>query len=129
MPAAPAAARAREAQRLGALAELAVVDYLTATGATILGTNVRVGRYEVDIVAREGRVILVVEVRTRSATSWTTGFGSLDPRKRASVRRAAERLWQRRFKKDESVDRIRIDAASVKFENGEATIEYVKAAF
>jgi Holliday junction resolvase-like predicted endonuclease len=88
-----------------------------------------VGRLEIDIVAREGRTVLVVEVRARGPGAWTGGLGSIAPQKRARIRRAAERLWQRRYRNDTSVDRLRIDAASVTFGDGELRIEYVKAAF
>lgn len=98
-------------------------------GASIVATNLRVGHLEIDIVAREGRTILVVEVRARSPNAWTRGFGSLTSKKRTRIRRAAERLWQRRYRHDPSVDRIRIDAASVTLDNGELHVEYVKAAF
>ena len=94
-----------------------------------MGTNVRIGRLELDVVAREGRVVIVVEVRARGPTAWTTAFGSLDTKKRQRVRRAAERLWQRRYRDDPSVDRLRIDAASVTFVNDEPVVEYAKAAF
>ncbi len=106
-----------------------MVRYLIHAGAAIVATNLRIGRLEIDIVAREGRTVLVVEVRARGPGAWTRGFGSLASQKRARIRRAAERLWQRRYRHDLTVDRIRIDAASVTFERGEPRIEYVKAAF
>ncbi len=87
------------------------------------------GRLEIDIVARRGDVVAVVEVRTRGQGAWTTGFGSIDEKKRARVRRAGERLWQRRYRSDESVARMRFDAAAVTWVDGEATVEYVVAAF
>jgi putative endonuclease len=123
-------ARVARAHALGRLAETAVVAYLERQGAAVVATNLRIGRLEIDIVAREGPVILVVEVRTRGPGAWTRGFGSLAGEKRVRIRRAAERLWQRRYKNDPSAERLRIDAASVTFtENGEAVVEYVKAAF
>ena len=107
-----------------------MVVYLEREGASIVATNLRVGRLELDIVAREGPLVVVVEVRTRGPGAWTRGFGSLSSEKRARIRRAAERLWQRRYKNDPSVERLRIDCASVVFsESGEAVIEYAKAAF
>lgn len=121
--------RAELAHALGAQAERIVVGYLERAGLTVLATNVKVGRYEIDVVAREGRVIVVVEVRSRGPTAWTTGFGSIDGKKRRSVRRAAERLWHSHYRNDESVDRIRIDAASVTFEDGVPLVEYTRAAF
>ena len=81
------------------------------------------------MVARRGDLVVVVEVRSRSATSWTSGFGSLDGRKRYRIRLAGLRLWQRRYQHDASVKRMRFDAASVVFGPGGPVIEYVEAAF
>jgi putative endonuclease len=102
---------------------------LERQGYAIVATNLRVGRLEIDIVARLGPVVAIVEVRTRGDGAWTTPFGSVDPGKRLRLRRAGERLWQRRYKRDASVERLRFDVASVKFENGEPEIEYAVAAF
>jgi putative endonuclease len=124
------AARAARSRALGAKAEQAVVDYLEAQGVAIVARNLRVGRLELDIVAREGSVVLVVEVRARGPTSWTRGFGSMDAKKRLRVRRAGERLWRDRYRSDATVERLRYDAASVTFdEGGDATVEYARAAF
>ncbi|HVU00401.1 MAG TPA: YraN family protein [Polyangiaceae bacterium] len=116
-------------ERRGSRAEAAVAEYLAKKGLVLVATNLRLGKLELDVVAREGRVVVVVEVRERNAASWTSGFGSIDDKKRARVRRAAERLWQRRYKHDDSVDRLRIDAASVRFDSEGPSVEYVKAAF
>jgi putative endonuclease len=116
-------------QFTGARAEAAVVRHLESLGMSVVGTNVRIGRLELDVVARDERVIAIVEVRARGAGAWTSGFGSMDAQKRLRIRRAGERLWQRRYKRDASVDRMRFDAASVTFTRGSACVEYVKAAF
>jgi hypothetical protein len=42
---------------------------------------------------------------------------------------AGERLWDRRYAKDVSAERLRFDAASVTFENGVAQVEYAPGAF
>lgn len=123
-------ARSARARELGAEAERAVAEYLSAHGIAIVARNLRVGRLELDIVARDGPVVLVVEVRARGPTSWTRALGSLDWQKRFRVRRAGERLWRVRYRHDASVDRMRFDAASVRFdEEGRAVVDYVKAAF
>ena len=114
----------------GTLAERAVAEYLRARGYEIVAQNLRIGRLELDLVARQGRVIAVVEVRTRGDGAWTTGLGSLTQAKRQRIRRAGERLWQRRYRNDDSIDRLRFDAASVRFDaHDEASVEYVVAAF
>ena len=106
-----------------------MAEYLAARGYTIVAMNLKVGRLELDVVAREGPVIAIVEVRTRGPGAWTTGFSSMDFKKRQRIRRAGERLWQRRFRSDPTVERVRFDAASVTFDGDDARIEYVKAAF
>ncbi len=113
----------------GRAAEAAVARWLQEHSFDIVATNLRVGRYEIDVVARQGPLIAVVEVRTRGKGAWTTGFGSLDAGKRRRIRRAGEWLWQRRYSKDPSAERLRFDAASVVFEDGVACVEYVPAAF
>lgn len=126
---AQATGRRLEASAAGRAAEDAVAAWLVAHGFTIVATNLRVGHYELDVVARSGPLIVVVEVRTRGARAWTTGFGSLDAGKRRRIRLAGERLWQRRYRKDASAERLRFDAASVTFVDGESVVEYVPAAF
>jgi len=129
-PEARSSAARTGARSLGVRAEDAVAEYLVARGVAIVARNLRLGRFELDIVMREGPVIAVVEVRARGPTSWTRGFGSLDGKKRLRIRRAGDRLWRDRYKTDATVERLRFDAASVTFdEDGQATVEYVKAAF
>jgi putative endonuclease len=88
-----------------------------------------VGELEIDIVARRGAVVSVVEVRTRGPSAFTSPFGSIDRGKRLRIRRAGERLWQRRYRHDRSVERLRFDAASVDLDATPPRIEYVVAAF
>lgn len=126
-PVNPSKELAREA---GARAEAAVAAYLAAQGLEILGLNTRVGRLEIDVLARDGPVVAVVEVRTRGPGSYVRALDSIDRRKRALVRRAGERLWRARFSKMRGVERMRFDAAAVTFlPSGEALVEHIKAAF
>jgi len=106
-----------------------VVGWLKSEGYEIVATNLRLGALEIDVVARSGPVVAVVEVRTRGAGSRTTGMGSVGPTKRERIRRAGERLWQRRYRHDLSVERLRFDVASVRLDEDPPTIEYVLAAF
>jgi putative endonuclease len=114
---------------LGSSAERAVARHLVSLGFEILALNLRINRYELDIVARKDELVVVVEVRARGKGAWTTAFGSMDGAKRRRIRLAGERLWNRSFKRDPSVERMRFDAAAVTFVNGEAVVEYVPAAF
>jgi putative endonuclease len=91
---------------------------------------VRVGRLEIDLVLRDGAVIVFVEVRMRGPGAWTGALASVDAKKRARLRSAGEQLWQERFIHDATIDRVRFDVAAVRFlPDGGAEIEHVKAAF
>ncbi len=120
---------AGDRRALGARAEALVAQYLVAEGYEIVATNLRLGALEIDVVARRGPLVAVVEVRTRGPGALTSGFGSVDGRKRERLRRAGERLWRRRYRNDRSVERLRFDVASVRLDRDPPTLEYVVAAF
>ncbi|MAB89797.1 MAG: YraN family protein [Planctomycetes bacterium] len=65
--------------------------FLKRQGLRILGRNVRVGRDELDLVARDGGVAVVVEVRYRKRDRVAADL-SIDHRKIACLRRAWYRL-------------------------------------
>jgi putative endonuclease len=123
---APTAAPIRE---LGARAEALVAAWLAGQGYEIVATNLRLGALEIDVVARKGPVVAIVEVRTRGKTARTTALGSVGKAKQLRLRRAGERLWQRRYRHDLSVERLRFDVAGVRLDLDPPTIEYVVAAF
>jgi putative endonuclease len=123
-------------QKLGGLAaergnkaERVVAAWLEAQGYELVALNLRIGYLEIDIVARREELIVVVEVRTRAGRSYTTGYGSLGQEKRRRVRLAADRLWWRRYANDPTAERLRIDAATVRFTDAGIALEYCEAAF
>ncbi|MEO8903985.1 MAG: YraN family protein [Polyangiaceae bacterium] len=114
---------------VGIAAEQAVRAWLEARGLRVLGSNVRVGYLEVDLLVQDGRTLALVEVRTRSSAAWTSAFGSVDGWKRTRLRRAGERLWNRKFRFHAGLDHVRFDVASVTWREGVPIIEYIRAAF
>jgi putative endonuclease len=116
-------------RELGRAAERAVAHYLRARGFQIVAYNLREGPLEIDLVARLNDLVVVVEVRYRGPGSWATAFGSLLPRKRDALRRAARKLWRARYARDPSVTRLRIDAAAVHFTSAGVRIDYCPGAF
>jgi putative endonuclease len=120
--------RASRAER-GRRAEAVVAAWAEAQGFVVLGRNVRVGRLEIDLLARDGDVVAVIEVRTRGPGAWQRGLDSIDAAKRARLRQAGAALWRTRFAAEAWAERMRFDAASVSFDADDApTVEYVKAA-
>jgi putative endonuclease len=115
---------------LGLRAERAAASHLLACGFAVLGFNLRVGRCEIDLLARDGSVVVVVEVRSRGPGALVRALDTIDGRKRARLRAAAQRLWRDRFAKDRSVERVRFDCVAVTFDDsGDAHVEHVRAAF
>ena len=86
------------AQQLGDAAEQEVARRLEAQGWTIVGTNVRVGRAELDIVAIDPgppAALVVLEVRSRRRRDFGLAEETFDWRKRRRVREAAFGLLDR----------------------------------
>jgi len=61
-------------------------------GYRILGTNVRAGRNELDLIVRRGHCLTFVEVKQRSGSGFGGALGAVDAEKRRRVRNAA-RVW------------------------------------
>jgi hypothetical protein len=48
--------------------------------------------------------------------------------KRARIKRAVGRLWREKLRAMHDVQRVRIDVAAVRFEDGTTSVEYVEGA-
>ncbi|MGB5810594.1 MAG: YraN family protein [Polyangiales bacterium] len=103
--------------------ESLVAALLIERGFEILGRNVRVGRLELDVIARQRSLIVVCEVRSRRSAHPVFPAETIVGKKLNRVRRATA-LWLRRERLGKV--RVRIDAAAVVFDgpNGEPRVEY-----
>ena len=120
---------ALRAQR-GAAAEQVAARYLERLGLRILERNVRVGRLEIDILARDGPVVAVVEVRTRGRGAWQRALDSVDPAKQRRLRKAGAALWARRYCREPTIERLRFDIVAVDLDaRPEPAVQYVRGAF
>jgi putative endonuclease len=87
-----------DAQRFGDDAEQRVADQLAAAGWTILGRNIHVGRYELDLIAVDPGPppsLVAVEVRWRADRGFGLPEETVDARKRLRIRGAAYGLLER----------------------------------
>lgn len=87
----------------------------------MLGQNVRAGRYELDIVARRGPLIVICEVRARSRPGPIAPAETITPKKLHKLRRGAARWLSAQGLR--GVD-IRIDAAGAVRTEAGFDIEY-----
>ncbi len=89
----PAAGRAGAMQTLrqwlGARGENLACRELRRHGLRVLRRNYRVRGGEIDLVARDGEVLVFVEVRVRSHAAWGGAAASVDRAKRARLLHAA----------------------------------------
>ena len=68
-------------RRLGAFGESHARGHLSRNGYAILGSNIRLRSGEIDLVARDGQTIVLVEVRTRMGRRFGTPEESVTPKK------------------------------------------------
>jgi putative endonuclease len=92
---------ARDRQWLGRYGEDVAAAWLRAHAVKVLARNYRNhhrGRHtgEVDIVAREGRVLLFIEVKTRQEDTRIRPLSAVDPAKQRLIERGAND-WLRRL--------------------------------
>lgn len=74
---------------VGAAAETLAADYLMRQGLTILARNFRTRAGELDLVARDGRTLVFVEVRMRRSASHGGAVESITAQKRRRLVAAA----------------------------------------
>jgi putative endonuclease len=106
---------------LGKHGEQVAVDYLLAHDMQILDRNWRCPDGEIDVVAREGRTLVVVEVKTRSGRTHGTAFEAVTEAKIARLRRLAGR-WL--GEQAEGFDAVRIDVIALERFAGELVIRH-----
>jgi putative endonuclease len=112
--------------QLGARGEQLACDLLERQGFEIVARNVRVGRLELDVIARRGALLVVCEVRSRRSDRVMTPAQSVDYRKIAHVRTAAAR-WIRETRPGTS--QLRFDVASIVFDTPDGRVRYFEGAF
>jgi putative endonuclease len=95
---------------LGAYGEALAAQHLVERGMVLLDRNWRCELGEIDLVLRDGRVLVVCEVKTRSSTAYGSPLEAVTERKAARLRRLAARwLADHRVRPDE----VRLDLVGV----------------
>jgi putative endonuclease len=110
--------------QLGAYGETAAARHLVDGGMVLLDRNWRCELGELDLVLREGRTLVVCEVKTRSSTRFGAPLEAVTEAKAARLRRLAAR-WLA----DHAVrpDDVRIDLVGVLADGTQAPrIEHVR---
>jgi putative endonuclease len=109
----------------GAAAESLAADFLTGRGLVVLARNVRCKGGEIDLVCRDGAVLVLVEVRQRTRADFGGAVASVNAAKRRRIVRTARYVLQRCGAWRNGY--VRFDVLGV--QGQERAIEWVKDAF
>ena len=109
---------------LGRQGEQLATEFLAKAGLVILDRNWRCSQGEIDIVAVDGKALVVCEVKTRSDVRFGTPLESVTRQKAWRQRRLAA-LWLREH--GVLYDHIRIDVVGIlRTAAGDFSIEHVR---
>jgi putative endonuclease len=114
-----------EHNELGRQGEERALAYLRSNGYTILATNYRAGRNEIDIIARDGNTLVIVEVKSRQSNFFAEPEYSVTLEKQKSIIRAANSFIHRKNIELET----RFDIIAIIMKNDEVHINHLKDAF
>ncbi len=107
----------------GQRGESIAAEYLERHGFVVVERNWRCHAGEIDVVAREGDQLVIVEVKTRSGPGFGHPFEALTPAKLARLYRLGV-LW---CVSHEHQGSFRVDAVAVLLSSGQpATVEHLR---
>lgn len=112
--------------RRGLAGERAAMAYLAARGWRIEAHRFRLGRHDVDVVARRAGIVAFVEVKARQSAGFGTALEAVGPRKRAILSRVAE-AWRLRYGRPGEV--YRFDLISVLERDGAVVVGHLADAW
>ena len=110
---------------IGRSHEDVAANHVRRAGFEVLWRNLRLGAYEIDIVAKRDGLVALIEVRYRGPTAHVGPLASVTLKKRRYLVRAARRLWREQLRGMRDVKRVRIDVIAVTPDG----IEWIEGAF
>jgi putative endonuclease len=114
-------------QRTGAAAEAAAAAFLESSGLRVIERNVRFAHGEIDLVCRDGDVLVFVEVKSRRIR-WGDGpAAAVSPLKQWRLTRLAQHYLKWRGL---GAPRCRFDVVAVTVdERGASSVRHLRGAF
>ena len=110
---------------LGDKGESLAVDFLKKKNYQILKTNWRSGHKEIDIIAKDNEVLVIVEVKTRASDSFGQPSDFVNHKKHSHLFQAAEDyIYQKNYSGE-----VRFDIISVLKKNEKWEVEHIEDAF
>ena len=91
--------------RDGLAGELQAIQYLVSQGWFVIAHRWRVGRIEVDLIVRRGKLVAFVEVKTRRGDAFGSPFEAVTGPKQREIVKVA-RAWMDRFGTSDDIYRF-----------------------
>jgi putative endonuclease len=114
----------RQRMATGGYGEATAARHLVAQGMVVLDRNWRCEQGEIDLVLRDGEVLVFCEVKTRASATFGGPLESVTATKVARLRRLGARWMQERGVR---VHDVRLDLVGVLLDRGgEARLEHVR---
>jgi putative endonuclease len=110
---------------LGKEGEELAVTFCRKKGYRVLEKNYKTAFGEIDIIARDGKVVVFIEVKTRADDTFGYPFEAVNARKREKIRKVAL-CFMKKFKQEVPA---RFDVLSISFEDGKKRVEHIIDAF
>ena len=110
-------------QRIGAAAEELAARHLLGHGLRIVERNFRVRGGEIDLIAKDGKTLVFVEVRLRSRGDFGGAAASITGRKQQRIILAARHYLQTHGEQPCRFDAVLLDALDAK------VVEWIRGAF
>jgi len=106
--------------------EQIAMRHLKRQGIEIVEMNYRFGHGEIDIIAKDGGILVFCEVKTRKSEEYGDPEYSITPRKQQQIRKVARGyLYEHEIKEQE----CRFDVVAIRMYSGTPEINYIKNAF
>jgi putative endonuclease len=119
----PGSGPAGRRRALGAYGEAVAARHLVGAGMVLLDRNWRCPAGEIDLVLRDGEVLVFCEVKTRSSTAFGSPLEGVGVAKAARLRRLAA-MWMQAH--DVRVRDVRLDLVGVLQEAGSPVVDHVR---
>jgi putative endonuclease len=102
------------------------MEHLRKMGFEIIETNYRHGHGEIDIIARDGQVLVFCEVKARRNDAYGAPEYALTPRKQQQIRKIARAyLYEHEITNQE----CRFDVVAIRMKGRESDVNYIGNAF
>jgi putative endonuclease len=110
---------------LGKEGEEIALRYFRKRGYGIIERNYRTPFGEIDLIAKDGDVIVFIEVKTRADSAFGRPFEAVDRKKREKMRKVSL-SFMKKLRKEVPA---RFDVLSIDMGNGRERIEHIRDAF